>query len=89
MLCQSKYKIYFDRNIVFSLLCCFLQFGIPLSVSQASSSWYSGGHRFDPLVWQHSFVEIGHEIIFTAIFSLPLIQVVQLSVAKRCALSTG
>ena len=25
--------------------------------------WWSGGRRFDPrLVWQHSFVEIDHEI---------------------------
>ena len=29
---------------------------------------------------QHSFIEIGHEIISTAILSLPLIQVVQLAV---------
>ena len=39
---------------------------------------------------KHSFVEIGHEIISTAILSLPLIQAGQLSVmAKGCALSTG
>ena len=40
----------------------------------------------------HSFVEIGHEIISTAIIlSLPLIQVGQLSVAGEieCTLSTG
>ena len=41
--------------------------------------WYSG-HRFDPLVRQHSFVAI----ISMAFLSLPLIQV-----AKGCALSTG
>ena len=35
---------------------------------------------FDPRVRQHSFVEIGHEIISTAILSLPLIQAGQLSV---------
>ena len=40
----------------------------------------SGGHGFDPPVQQHSFVKIGHEIISTAILSLPLIQVGQLSV---------
>ena len=32
------------------------------------------GHGFDPHVWQHSLVEIGHEIISTAILSLPQIQ---------------
>ena len=36
---------------------------------------------FDHYVRQHSFVEIGHEIISTAIISLPLIQEGQLSVA--------
>ena len=29
--------------------------------------WYSGGRGFDPPVWQHSFVEMGHELIFMAI----------------------
>ena len=42
--------------------------------------WYLGGCGFSPLVQKHSFVEIGHEIISTAILSLPLIQVGQLSV---------
>ena len=37
--------------------------------------WYTGGRDFDPPVRQHSFVEMGHEIISTAILSLPLIQV--------------
>ena len=35
---------------------------------------------FDPPIRQHSFVEIGHEIISTASLSLLLIQVRQLSV---------
>ena len=35
---------------------------------------------FDPSVWQHSFVEIGHGIISMAFLPLPLIQVGQLSV---------
>ena len=30
------------------------------------------GYRFDPPVRQHSFMEIGHEIIFTAILPLLL-----------------
>ena len=36
---------------------------------------------FDPQVRQNSFVEISHEIVSTAILSLPLIQIGQLSVA--------
>ena len=55
-----------------------------------SSNRASGpaGCRFDPLVWQHSFVEIGHEIISTAILPLPLIQVGQLLVTgeKMCTI---
>ena len=42
--------------------------------------WYADGRGFDPYVRQHSFVEIGHYIISTAILSLPLIQDGQLSV---------
>ena len=44
---------------------------------------------FDPRVRQHSFVEIGHEIISTAILSLPLIQVGQLSVTGERMCCTG
>ena len=41
-----------------------------------------GGRRFDPhRGWQHSFVEIDHEIFSTVILSLPLIQEGQLSVS--------
>ena len=40
----------------------------------------SHGYGFDPHVRQHSFVEIGHEIISTAILSLLLSQEGQLSV---------
>ena len=40
------------------------------------------GRRLDPLVRQRSFVEIGHEMISTAILYLPLIQVGQLLLAK-------
>ena len=46
------------------------------------------GYGFDPPVWQHSFVAIGHEIIFTTILSLQLIQIGQLSVlVNRLSLS--
>ena len=44
------------------------------------SAWYANGRGFDPHVRQHSFVEIGHEIISMAILSVPLIQEWQLSV---------
>ena len=52
----------------------------PGSSVRYASSWFSGGCRFNPLDWQHSFVEIGHEIISTAILSKLLIQVGHLSV---------
>ena len=35
---------------------------------------------FNPHIWQHSFIQIGHAIISSAILSLPLIQKGQLSV---------
>ena len=38
------------------------------------SAWYADGRGFDPHVWQHSFVKIGHEIISATILSFPLIQ---------------
>ena len=55
----------------------------PSSSVKCLSDWYSGGRRFDPSVWQHSFMEIDHEIISMAILSLPLIQVGQLSVTGK------
>ena len=42
--------------------------------------WWSGGREFKAPVWQHSFVEIDHEIFSTAILSLPLSQEGKLSV---------
>ena len=36
-----------------------------------------------PARWQHSFMEIDHEIYFTVIVSLPLIQEGQLSVSGK------
>ena len=51
----------------------------PDSLVGCTSDWYSGGRKFDLLVWQHSFVVIGHEIISSAILLL-LIQVGHLSV---------
>ena len=52
-------------------------------VTGSVSAWYVDGHGFDPHVRQHSFVDIGHEIISTAILSLPLIQEGQLSANWR------
>ena len=37
-------------------------------------AWYVDDRGFNPHVQQHSFVESSHEIISTAILSLPLIQ---------------
>ena len=54
-----------------------------VSLIGCASAWYADGHRFDPHVRQHSFVEIGHEIISTAILSLPLIEEGQLSVTGK------
>ena len=44
-----------------------------------ASAWFADGSGFDPHVRQHSFVEIGHEIISTAILVLPPNQEGQLS----------
>ena len=58
----------------------------PASVAQldAPSDWRSGGRGFNPRRdWQHSFVEIDHEIFSTVILSLPLIQEGQLSVSGK------
>ena len=47
-----------------------------------ASDWRPGGRGFDPRRgWQHSFVEIDHEIFSKVILSLPLIQEGQLSVS--------
>ena len=58
--------------------------GRPASVAQLDgpSDWRPGGRGFNPRRgWQHSFVEIDHEIFSTVILSLPLIQEGQLSVS--------
>ena len=48
----------------------------------APSDWRPGGPRFNlRRGWQHSFMEIDHEIFSTVILSLPLIQEGQLSVS--------
>ena len=47
------------------------------------SAWRAYAPGFDPRVRQYSFIEIGHELISTAILSLPLIQVGQLSITDE------
>ena len=48
----------------------------------ALSNWRPGGCRFNPRQgWQHSFMEIDHEIFSTVVLSLLLIQEGQLSVS--------
>ena len=54
-----------------------------------ASDWRPGGLRFDPRQgWQHSLIEIDHEIFSTVILSLPLIQEGQLSVSgeRKCTI---
>ena len=61
-----------------------MKYFLSASVAQldAPSDWRPGGRRFNPRRgWQHSFVEIDHEIFSTVILSLPLIQEGQLSVS--------
>ena len=47
--------------------------------SWVGCTWHADNRRFNHLVLQHLFMEIGQEIISMAILSLPLIQVGQLS----------
>ena len=70
--------------------CCLLNFlssiqRVKASVAQldAPSDWRLGGRGFNPRCrgWQHSFVEIDHEMFSMVILSLPLIQEGQLSVS--------
>ena len=57
---------------------CKVEFAGRGSSVGCASAWYADGCRFDPHVRQHSFMEISHEIISTAV--LNLIQEGQLSV---------
>ena len=68
---------------IFVSCVCLPQLIIPAGLGSSAgcaSAWYADGRGFDPHVRQHSFVEIGREIISTAILSLPLIQEGQLPV---------
>ena len=57
--------------------------------SDARLQYCADSRGFDPYVRQHSFVEIGHEIKFSAILSIPLIQEGQLSVIGERMFTTA
>ena len=65
-------------------LLLFLKVPSALHALECASALHAEGCGLDPRVRQHSFIEIGHEIIYSAIISLPLIQV---GLAKGCALA--
>ena len=53
----------------------YLPFVASVAQWDAPSDWKPGGRGFNPCRdWQHSFVEIDHEIFSAVILSLPLIQ---------------
>ena len=51
-----------------------LQAGAVARSDVSASTWYADGCMFDDRVRQHSFVEIGHEILPAAVLSLLQIQ---------------
>ena len=66
---------------IFPFLFDYLTFVLPAQLD-VPSDWRPGGRGFNlRRGWQHSFVEIDHEIFSTVILSLPLIQEGQLSVS--------
>ena len=72
--------VIFPFKTFLSLLMFILFVAGPGGLVVCESAWYSGGQWFDPPARQHSFVQIGHEIISTTILSLPVIQAGQFSV---------
>ena len=50
---------------------------------RCASAWYANGRGLDPHIRQLSFMEMGHEIISTAILSLRLIEELHLSVTGK------
>ena len=56
------------------LLTRFCKLGAVARSGVPAFTLYADGRVFDDHVMQHSFVEIGHEILSTAVRSLPLIQ---------------
>ena len=53
-----------------------------------ASAWYADDRGFDPTARQHSFLEIGREIISRDILFLPMIQEGQLSVTDESITET-
>ena len=80
------FTLFVRESVRLSVHPLYVRLSEPASVAQldAPSDWRPGGHGFNPPPpqgWQHSFVEIDHEIFSTVILSLPLIQEGQLSVS--------
>ena len=75
---------YFFKQLMLqstNILYSYLQAGFGGSVG-CTSNWRPGGRGIDPRRGrQHSFMEIDHEIFYTVIFSLLLLQEGQLSVS--------
>ena len=74
---SSKY-LHFYSNFTVMVI-----YQVTASSVGCACAWYADGRGFDPPVQQHSFMEIGHEIISIAVLPLPLIQVRQLSVTAE------
>ena len=58
-------------------LCLLIRYCKPDAVARSdvlASTWCADGRVFDDHVQQHSFVQIGLEILSTSVLSLPLIQ---------------
>ena len=75
---------YFSCMAEQCFVCGFIYVSLTASLggSDAPSDWRPGGRGFNPRRgWQHSFVEIDHEIFSTVILSLLLIQEGHLSVS--------
>ena len=63
-------KHRWGKLCIFSLFAFFAGRGSSVG---CASAWYADGRGLDPHVRQYYFVEIGHEIISTAILSLSLV----------------
>ena len=79
---MNIYEYQRSRSLTFvqGHLESYFQFVGPGSLVGYASTWHVDSRGLNPHVWQYSFIEIGYEIMSTAILSLLLIQVGQLSV---------
>ena len=84
---EDMYIVFFFRILKLFFITFYCIFNLDLlsasvALLDAPSNWRPGGRGFNPRRgWQHSFVEIDHEIFSMVILSLPLIQEGQLSVS--------